>query len=884
MALSAGTHLGPYEILEPLGAGGMGEVYRAHDTRLGREVAVKVLPAELSHDRDRLHRFEQEARLAGSLNHPGVLTVYDVGSHEGAPYLVTELLEGRSLREVLHSGPLPTRKAVDYAQQVAHGLAAAHARDIVHRDIKPANVFVTKDGRVKILDFGLAKLTHLPLQQAEGSEVSTKTAEGRVVGTVGYMAPEQVRGKDIDARCDIFAFGAVLYEMLSGERAFAGETTADTLTAILTKDPEEMSRPGRAVPPALDRLVRRCLEKDPEERFQSARDVAFALEAESGSSRPELDAVAAAPRHRRWLRAGLVGLTLLGAGVGIGLLAGGGIRERAPTRATFVDVALPPGVQLVEPSFARLSDDGRQIVFAGLEKGVRRLWVRSLDSPVTRPLSGTEGSAPVAWSRDGRRVAFQSPELVLKEIEVATGALRTFGVLPKLPSLGDFTGSWNAAGDLILNWGGSLLHFLASGGPAKAAAVLDEARGEGRFMAPQFLPDGRHYVVGVVAAVPERSGIYVGTLGEFDRQLVLPTVHWAAFAPQGFLLFVRDGTLFAQRFEPNRREVLGEPERLVDGVLVSTWRNTTAWAAGNTLAYVSGAPQEHQLTWLDRTGRESGRVGEPAGIVTFDLASDERRVVASMAGGLWLIDTEQGTSRRLTSGGEMDPRFSGDGKAVLFDRRSGVFRITLEGGTEEAVLEAPPSPAQGGSLAEYYVQHWSRNGRTALYSPDPNSLWAVPVSGDGPPRPVVESAGAVDEARFSPDGRWVAYNGDETGRMEVFVVPYPPTGERWQVSTAGGVQPLWRGDGRELFYLDLHGALMSVDVDATRTFSAGTPRVLFRTGLENPSHMIEDYGVTADGQRFLFRMPAEGYRPPELKLVLNWTALLEMQGPREPAP
>jgi hypothetical protein len=505
MALAAGSRLGPYEILEPLGAGGMGEVYRARDTRLGREVAVKVLPAELSSDRDRLHRFEQETRLAGSLNHPGVLTVYDVGSHEGAPYLVTELLEGRSLREVLQSGPLPTRKAVEYGRQIAHGLAAAHARDIVHRDVKPANVFVTRDGRVKILDFGLAKLTQLDILATGGSAVSTQTAEGRIAGTVGYMAPEQVRGQSVDARSDIFAFGALLYEMLIGERAFRGETTVDTLTAILTKDPEEMSRPGRVVPPSLDRVVRRCLEKDPEERFQSARDVAFALEAQSGTSRSELEPVAAAPRHRRWLSAAFVGLTLLLAGSVIGLLVGRGVRERAPSPATFVDVALPPGVQLVEATFARLSEDGRRIVFNGLANGTRRIWLRSLDSAVTRPLPGTEGGAPVAWSRDGRRVAFQSPDLVLKEIEVATGAVRTLGVLPKGAYNGDSTGSWNAAGDLILNWG-SLLHFPASGGPVKAAADLDEARGERSFDAPQFLPDGRHFLVGAVADPPERSG------------------------------------------------------------------------------------------------------------------------------------------------------------------------------------------------------------------------------------------------------------------------------------------------------------------------------------------------------------------------------------------
>jgi tRNA A-37 threonylcarbamoyl transferase component Bud32 len=382
MSLSSGVRLGPYEILGAIGAGGMGEVYRARDTRLGRDVAVKVLPAELSHDRDRLHRFEQEARLAGSLNHPGVLTVYDVGSHEGAPYLVTELLEGRSLREALTSGPLPTRKAIEHAQQIAHGLAAAHAEGIVHRDLKPANAFVTKDGRVKILDFGLAKLTQLDLRPLEDSAVSTKTAEGRIVGTVGYMAPEQVRGQAVDARSDIFAFGAVLYEMLTGERAFRGETTADTLTAILTKDPGQMSRPDRPVPPGLDRLVRRCLEKSPEERFQSARDVAFALEAESGSSQPGVEvATVTARSRRRWLATTAVGLSLLLllAGIGIGLLSGRRLWDRPLpkiTQLTFRRGAVDN---------ARFTPDGQTVVYSAFWDGQPpEIFTTRVESPESR--------------------------------------------------------------------------------------------------------------------------------------------------------------------------------------------------------------------------------------------------------------------------------------------------------------------------------------------------------------------------------------------------------------------------------------------------------------------------------------------------------------------
>jgi hypothetical protein len=432
----------------------MGEVYRARDTRLGRDVAVKVLPGEVSHTPERLRRFEQEARLAGSLNHPNVLTVFDVGMRDGAPYLVTELLEGRSLRDVLATGPLPSRKAVEHAQQVARGLAAAHERGVVHRDLKPANLFVTRDGRVKVLDFGLAKLTQVDPSTSALSKASTETAEGLVVGTVGYMSPEQVRGHAADARSDIFALGAVVYEMLSGRRAFGGDTPADTMTAILMKDPEELSRPGLVVPSSLDRIVRRCLEKAPAERFQSAKDVAFALEAESGRSGTggETPAVALQPPARR-LAAGVAGLALLAAGVALGALFSRAVREDPQSRATFADIALPPGVQLVEPTYARLSEDGRRIAFVGLEKGGRRLWLRDLDSATTRPLPGTEGGWAVAWSRDGRRIAFNSPDLVLRELEVETGGVRAIGAIPKGVYWGDTTGSWNEAGDFLVSWG-----------------------------------------------------------------------------------------------------------------------------------------------------------------------------------------------------------------------------------------------------------------------------------------------------------------------------------------------------------------------------------------------------------------------------------------------
>jgi Tol biopolymer transport system component len=887
MALVAGTRLGPYEIEGPLGAGGMGEVYRARDGRLDRIVAVKVLPEDFARDPSRLGRFQREAKAVAALSHPSILAIHDFGEHDGTAYAVMELLEGETLRRRLAGGALPPRKAVEYAAQVASGLAAAHEKSIVHRDLKPENLFLTTDGRVKILDFGLAAHREEVAGQSSLPTETRGTDPGTVLGTAGYMSPEQAAGQKADGRSDLFSLGCVLYEMLSGKRAFVRDTMPETLTAILREDPPPLSDLSPPLPDPLERLVLHCLEKRPEDRFQSARDLAFALQALSGSGIsgagvhvPGRRAVAG---RLRWLWP-VVTLAALGvATAAVVALARRPAGRAATRRATFLDIALPPGVRLDEPAFARLSPDGRQLVFVGLDQQTRRLWLRSLDSATARPLPAAEGGWPVTWSRDGRRIAFNAPDGQIKEVEVGTGAVRALGALPK-GNFGDSTGTWNQAGDLVFSWW-ALFRIPASGGGPTVAALPEAARGELFFDAPQFLPDGRHYLFGALGVTPDQSGVYVSVQGSSDRRLLLRSVSLAAFAPPGYLLFQREATLFVQRFDPGRLELSGEPDRLVDGVFVSTWRHPTAWVAGETLAFVSGPPQRFQFTWFDRTGRKSGQVGDPAEIITFDLSPDGARVVAQLGfpGSLWLIDTSRGTSMRLTKGEEDgDPRFSGDAREVLFDRgledRSGLYRIRLDGGGQLAVLHEPQNPERKGSPMRPFAHDWSSDGRVALYhSGSLNGVWSVPISGDGKPRPVVQGTGVVDQASFSPDGRWVAYNGDETGRMEVFVIRYPPTGERWQVSSAGGVQPMWRGDGRELFYLDPQGSLVSVDVKATRTFAIGPPRVLFRTGLGNPSSFVEEYGVTADGQRFLLKMPAADTRPPELKLVLDWPALLGQQ-------
>ncbi len=478
MVLAVHERLGHYDVLGPLGAGGMGEVYRARDTRLDRTVALKILPEGFATDPDRLARFEREAKALAALSHPSILAVHDFGVHDDRVYAVTELLEGQTLRQRLARGALPQRKAVEYAAQIAVGLAAAHDKGIVHRDLKPENLFVTTDGRIKILDFGLAAHTTTRTGDPEPQATEERLTEtGAVLGTAGYMSPEQAAGQKADERSDLFSLGCVLHEMLSGKQAFRRDTVAETLTAILREDPPSLSALTPPVPGALERLVQHCLEKRPEDRFQSARDLAFDLEALSAAAvaggvgaRAPGRAVALGRLHWLWPTVTIAALAVAtAAAVALARRPAG---QSGARRATFLDIALPPGVQLIDPFFGRLSEDGRQLVFAGLEKGEQQLWLRSLDSATTRPLPGTEGGAPVAWSRDGRRVVFQAPGLVLKELEVVTGAVRTLGALPTGAYVGDSTGSWNQAGDFIVNWG-NLLHIPASAAGLMVAASLD---------------------------------------------------------------------------------------------------------------------------------------------------------------------------------------------------------------------------------------------------------------------------------------------------------------------------------------------------------------------------------------------------------------------------
>jgi serine/threonine protein kinase/Tol biopolymer transport system component len=894
--LAAGVRLGPYEILSTLGAGGMGEVYRARDPRLGRDVAIKVLPASFSADSDRLHRFEQEARAAAALNHPNILAVHDIGTESSAPFIVSELLEGQTLRDRLAAGALPMRKAVAYAVAIARGLAAAHDRGITHRDLKPENLFITTDDRVKILDFGLAKLTsHTSTVAASALPTAPPLTEmGQVLGTVGYMAPEQVRGLAVDPRADLFALGAILYEMVSGRRAFHRPTAPETMTAILNEHPPDLIATDRSIPPGLARIVDRCLEKSPSARFQTASDLAFALEALSDASGSSLG-VQHVPhpvrRGREWIGWAIAALLLLA----LVPLVYQRVRERpapsAPTR-----FQIPPTAELAGPGNFSLSPDGRHLAFYGLgADGVLRLRLRSMDTLEVRPLPGTElplGTAgvPPFWSPDSKFMAFQGGDGKLKKLDVSGGLPQMLCDVPGV-AVG---GSWNRDGDIIVgNTNGGLLRVRETGGPVSPLTALDASRKEEFHLMPTFLPDGRHFVyLRISPSAPEMSGSYVGTLdkpGEQGQRLMpyavgLTYVPGGDFDP-GRLLFLREGTLMAQPFDTKRLALAGNPVPIAERV--GSFRDGGFFSASsNDVLVYRIANTDFQLAWFDRQGASS-QTSEPGAFRGAALSPDGGRAVVSRTNpqdgakaDLWLLDLSRrgGATRFTFDAGLVEfPLWYRDGKRIMFTVNNSVLSQKLSSGEGDA-----KEVARSISAGLIRAADWSPDGQFLLYVVNQaaatlTDLWVLPADGRKP-LPFAQTRFIEQDGRFSPDGRWVAYMSDQSGAMEVYVRAFSPdfsggsasTGGSVLVSRGGGAAPSWRGDGKELFYLAPDGKMMAVEVTAGPEFRGGTPAPLFQT----PSGTSVG-GVTADGKRFLLVTPVGPSAAAPFTVVLNWTAGLK---------
>jgi len=897
MTLATGARLGPYEIVAPLGAGGMGEVYRARDTRLDREVAIKLLRAEVAGDAERVKRFENEARAVASLSHPNILALYDVGSHEGRPYLVTELLEGQTLAERIEVGGLTVTKSVELATQIANGLAAAHERGIVHRDLKPGNVFVTRDGVIKILDFGLARLTQSEGAASDWRAAPTETGltgAGSILGTVGYMAPEQVRGQAADHRSDIFSLGCVLYEMVSGVRAFQRDSSVETMNAILKEEPPELTTVDQKVPAGLARVVKHCLEKQPAERFQSARDLAFNLNAVSTAS-GEVPASVPSPSvmphstRRERLAWGVAALAVVGIAV---LFAVDHLRRPPAAELMQFAVTGPTGGTLVnDVTAAAISPDGRRLVFTVMDaSGTIRLWVRQLASLAAQPLGGTEGATLPFWSPDSGFVAFFA-DGKLRKVPVGGGPPEVICDAPDGRG-----GSWSRHGIIVFARlsAGPLLKVSADGGEPVEIAKPDPAQDDTGLRFPSFLPDGVHFLYTSLPRKQHGFDVYLGALNSKETVRVGSAGSAPIDGGRGNLLFALGDRLVAQRFDVSRGQLVGQPLPLAEAPPPALFDGGAVVSASTNgvLAHPSSPPAT-ELVWLDRTGRRIGRIPLPPGTYSNPSLSPGSRwaVVtkynSSTSCDLWLVDLQRGVTSRLTFDGRVAGGmglstpvvWSPDSTRVCYSYdRSGVYDLyqALASGA------GAPEPLVQSNAVFKYPAAWSPDGRYLVYAQLDEAtqydLWLLPLQGDRTPVQYLRTPFIEDTAAISPDGRWLAYASDETGRREIYVRSFPEPGEKYRVSTSGGVYVQWSSDGRELLFASLSqyfsgvGPVYVVDVETTPTFRAGTPRVLFTPPLD-----VLGLAPAADLSRFLAMVPAEGAAQASVTITLNWQAALARQ-------
>jgi eukaryotic-like serine/threonine-protein kinase len=879
MPLTPGTKFGPYEIQSPLGAGGMGEVYRARDTRLGRDVALKILPESFAREADRLHRFEQEARAVAALNHPNILAIFDTGQSDGAPFLVSELLEGETLRMVLDRGALSQRKAIDYGVQIAQGLAAAHEKGIVHRDLKPENIFVTKDARIKILDFGLAKLAQkASAATSDGATMtSSHTAMGVVMGTASYMAPEQVRGEPADPRTDIFAFGAVLYEMLSGKRAFRRDTPAETMTAVLKDDPPELTDPGRSVSPALDRIVRRCLEKDPEQRFQSAKDLSFALSALSGTDSSAAARISAAPR-----KFPLLLWAAVAAGVLVVATATWFVARRSAAEAP-MQFAIPVSSEV---SHIALSPDGSMLAFVSPDEqtGIPMLYLQQVGSPDARVLGGTEGVTYPFWSPDGAYVGFFASGK-LQKIAISGGAPQVLA--PVWAARG---GSWSRQNVILYepDSGSPLWRINADGSGAAPVTnhIFKEEEQSHRW--PVFLPDGNHFLFWAGnfggAKGDQMSGIYLSSLEGKEKKLI--TLEHSSFALDSGHLFYADneGHLVAVPFDAQKGTISGNATVIANVVSVQPatyWTSLTASATGTLIYNTTPGAALSVLTWMDRTGKMLGQIGDPAVQCNPTLSPDGSRVAVDISDqkannvDIWLESVNGAGNSRFT----FDPAeevvgvWSRDARTIAFRSAGGTM------GRGGLMLKPANGLEREREIFKYegaddvIPNSWVPGDQQILCThetPTGYHLELVAASG-GKSSTFQPGPGSQIDGMISPDGKWVAYASDESGSWEVYVTTFPDAVGKWQVSRGGGTEPRWRGDSKEIFYLAPAGMLTAVPVSTIGSFATGTPTPLFqfhgRAVISSTD--VFSYDVTKDGKRFLVNRYVKPERITPLTIVLH---------------
>jgi serine/threonine protein kinase len=883
VTVPTGTRLGPYEVLAPLGAGGMGEVYKARDARLDRIVAIKVLPPQLANDPQFRQRFQHEARAISALDHPHICTLYDIGEHDGTSFLVMQYLEGETLEARIQRGPLAVEQALHYAVQIAGALNRAHSAGIVHRDLKPGNVMLTKGG-AKLLDFGLSKTTVSGGAAAGLSMLPTTppglTAQGTILGTFQYMAPEQLEGHDADARTDIFAFGAVLYEMLTGQKAFEGKSQASLIGAILKDEPPAPSTLQPLAPRALDRVVRACLAKNPDDRWQSARDLEreIAWVADAGS---DITSETAKDRSARQLLVTRIVATLLGTAlvVSIGASFLRGSNSARATDRHLIRFTVPTEANLFGNYFSTgfaLSPDGRTLAYVDAAGPSYKLLTRSVDNLESRTLvTGNDVRQPF-WSPDSRYIGFFSNG-ILKKVDVVDGTSQTVCALPLSPgpSLLVSGGTWGEDDTILfaLRTGPDALYRVSASGGTATKVEIQSTPQLRSFRWPQFLPGGRRFLG--LGMTESASGLYLSTLdGTASKSVkVLDTDYMSQYAEPGYLLFVRDGGLFAQPFNADTGSLSGTPLSLVQGIAVSpdvNLRNAGFSVAGTGgLVYRTNSSRK-RLTWLDRNGNEQGVVGEPDNYDEAELSPDGSQIVVEVNdkngfGDIWVMNAGRGTRVPLTrtpGRWEYSPRWSPDGQYIAYAEGITIRRRRSDGSGEEEKLAdiTPPSLI--------FPRDWTRDGRI-LFTRLSGGLFSVAVSPNSQPSPLDDGAG---NGRVSADGRWLAYTSFETGQNEVYVRSFAG-GPRTRVSTEGGQSPVWRRTGSELYYWAADGSMMSVTIRNGERLDVDIPRPLFKLRVAAEG-VVRPLFSTIDGQRFLVRFPDAATAPP-ITWVVNWAALLD---------
>ena len=859
----------------------MGQVYRATDTKLKRQVAIKILPPSLAADADRLARFQREAEVLASLNHPNIAAIYGLEESDGMTALVMELVEGDDLSDRIAKGAIPPDDALPIAKQIAEALEAAHEQGIIHRDLKPANIKVRSDGTVKVLDFGLAKA----MEPAAGLSPSVSmsptlttpamTQAGMILGTAAYMAPEQARGKTVDKRADIWAFGAVLFEMLTGTRAFPGDDVSEVLASLLAREPDWTRLPG-GLSSSIVTYLRRCLQKDARQRVQAIGDVRLALGGAFETAASPVTTTPTAPSRGRlpWIAALVVAAALI---VALAVPALRYLRATSPPPPPEMRVEITTPATDAPLQFA-LSPDGRSLVFVASGDGPSRLWLRPLDQTAARPLAGTEGAASPFWSPDSRSIGFFAAATLLR-VEVAGGVPQILATLTGT----NYGGSWSADGTILFprQVYSPLWRVAATGGEPVAVTRTDPPR-QISHRHPQFLPDGRHFLF-YAAGTPEAAGIYLGSLDGAAPARLTPAESGAAFLPPDRVIFVRQGTLVARRLDLARGVLMGDPVTLAERVGVDALnRGGVAASDAGWVAYRAAGGAARHLVAVDRTGNAVGMAGEPDpnDLRYPNLSPDGRRVAFSRAvqgnTDIWLLDLVRGGLTRLTFDAAIDfnPVWSPDGARIAY------------GTTRTDVQDLYVKPSNGSGVEEQLVispnnkvpQDWSGDGRWLLYyeinPATGRDLWARDMtSPDHPPRAVANTPAEETLAAFSPDGRWVAYQTNESGRFEVVVQPFPDAGGKWQVSAAGGVAPRWRADGKELYFLAPDATMMAVPVAVEGAFEAGTPVALFPTRIVDGGTVAinrPQYAVGRDG-RFLVNQPVGDASAAPITLLMNWS-------------